>query len=94
MDHFLSPVVNIEDEDDERVHGRDLRQMSENVLLRKLVKRKEKGGKKSRNPRKKRTAHWRAESLTQEMTKYAVDDAACAVDVWMTMNGFREEGEH
>lgn len=88
--HFFSGIVDIEEELDENVNGKSLQEMAELVMQRRLSKMKEKK-RRNDNPRQRRktpTAHWRTDHLTDRMKTYAVNDAACAVDVWMKINGF------
>jgi La domain/3'-5' exonuclease len=96
IDHFFSGIVDIEEEVDENVSGKSLQEMSDLVLHRRLPKMK---GKKLPNEqlrkhrRRTPTAHWRTDDMTDRMKSYAVNDAACAIDIWMKINGFgpREE---
>lgn len=89
--HFVTGVVDLEE--DERLLGKRLSDMCEEVLDRRLAKQKQSKQQKmkvKRGAKKKHTAHWRRDSLTDEMKKYAVNDVACGVDVWMKIHGFRD----
>jgi hypothetical protein len=91
-DHFFSGLVNLDEEEDDRVRGHSLKTMCEKVLKRNLLKLKSGGRKQQTKKRgKKKTAHWRADVLSERMKNYAACDAACGVDVWMALHGFRTE---
>jgi hypothetical protein len=91
--YFFSGIVDIEEEVDERVQRKNLVIMCEQVLQRHLPKIKQKRRKMKGTKERKvgDTAHWRADELTDQMKKYAVNDVACGVDVWMAVHGFRAE---
>ena len=86
---YCSGATDLEEELDDRVRSKSLKEMCANVLERDLPKLKEKGAKRKKEKRKKgkhiKTSHWRRDELTKEMKKYAADDASCAIDVWKKM---------
>ena len=84
--YYVSGMIDIEGEWDDRVNEKGLQEMCESVLERKLPKVKEKNSKQKKKKRKKgkrvMTSHWRCKDLTKQMIQYAADDASCSIDVW------------
>jgi hypothetical protein len=78
--YFIANTVDISEvySSDTRVADRSLQEMCESVLQLHLRKRKS----ISRN---KKRSHWRAEVLTKQMKEYAANDAACAVEVYLSL---------
>jgi hypothetical protein len=95
VDHFITNVINLENEFDDRVNQKSLKEMAKLVLNRDLPKLKEIGKEAERRKQKmgKRrfTAHWRRPNLTENMINYAASDAACSIDVWLHVNGINSQ---
>uniref|UniRef100_A0A7S4J1T0 HTH La-type RNA-binding domain-containing protein n=1 Tax=Odontella aurita TaxID=265563 RepID=A0A7S4J1T0_9STRA len=85
--YYFSGLADLDNELDSRLTGKSLQDMCADVLERNLPKVKEKGAKSKKEKRKKgrgvKTSHWRRNDLTNEMKKYAADDASCAIEVWI-----------
>jgi hypothetical protein len=87
INHFITNMIDLENELDENVNQKSLQEMSALVLQRNLPKLKQRGRKREKRSRKKITAHWRKDELSPQMREYAVNDAACSIDVWLHING-------
>ena len=86
VEYYLSGMLDLESEWDDRVNEKRLQDMCESVLGCRLPKLKEKNAKKNKKKRKNgkkvKTSHWRRDELTQDMKDYAADDVSCSIDVW------------
>ena len=82
---------------DETGKAYSLQELCYSKLGLKLLKMKDLDAKKKRDRKRKgkrvKTSHWRVQGMTPDMRQYAVNDAACSIDVWKEIHGFRVHGD-
>jgi hypothetical protein len=95
VDHFIANVVDLENDCDDRLSQKSLKEMARLTLNRNLPKLKEIGKeaerRKQKMGKKRFTAHWRRPNLTENMVNYAAGDAACSIDVWLHIHGMNSQ---
>jgi tRNA-dihydrouridine synthase A len=98
---YISGVVELSDEmeEDSVDEQKGLVAFSEKILGRTLPKRKQyKSGRQKKlkkQGKRHRTAHWRVQpdQITNDMKKYAANDAGCAIDIWLTMKELAKDAK-